>query len=342
MTERQTAIRLQDIRSDHVERYKYIFNSLKPGARVLDVACGIGYGSYLLSRESEVSEVVAIDRSFDAVLIGKQHYAHPSIRWIVADVYDLDHLALGQFDCICSFETLEHLPRDKDFLSLLVGMMKPGSLLFISTPNEDVMRFDPVIFPYHIRHYTSLEFLELLQGAGLSVIGGGSQILDLIEPYWGGRFNLAVCRRMDKAPSVPPEIRTLTEIIRGMPLSVELLSTLGSAQIVNMLRDGVFSWDYLFDLLQSWASQGSEAACYLLAIHAEELGQIDDAQAYLQQRLINAQPGEAAYLSALYHLGRLSQGTERRNWLKQCLRYEPEHRAALALLEQDGMSEPLL
>ncbi|QFY88682.1 methyltransferase domain-containing protein [Magnetovirga frankeli] len=341
MSERQTGKRLQDIRADHIERYRFALNAELGGARILDIACGIGYGSFLLAENSGASEIVAVDRSGDALVMAKTYYDHPAIRWVESDAYRVGEVITGQFDVVCSFETLEHLPRDADFLRLIARMMKPGGLLYVSTPNEDVMGFDHESFPYHVRHYTSNEFRQLLESTGFSLVGGGSQLVDEVQPCWGGRFNIALCRKDQSGDSMIPTIRPLGEIVRDTPLSADLLNALGTAHILRMLEEGVFAWDSLMPVMQLWASAGSEAACYLLALRAEEMGAIEEARAYLQQRLALVSPGEQGHLSALFHLGRLSRGADRKHWLERCLYYEPDHRAARALLQLNGADSPV-
>lgn len=49
----------------HLERYRFAASKLRPG-RVLDLACGVGYGSAILGERPDVT-VVGVDVAPDAI-----------------------------------------------------------------------------------------------------------------------------------------------------------------------------------------------------------------------------------------------------------------------------------
>ena len=94
---RQWGISLDEIRRDHVERYRFAASKLPKGL-VLDVACGCGYGSKLLHDAG--FEVIGIDISEEAIEYAKTHHNGP--HFVQGDATD----AYGPFDAVVSFETL--------------------------------------------------------------------------------------------------------------------------------------------------------------------------------------------------------------------------------------------
>src|SRR4029453_2048573 len=71
---------------EHWHRYA-VAAPLAAGKRVLDAACGEGYGSCLIARSA--SSVVGVDLSGDAVAHASQHYAQSNLRFEVASVTQL-------------------------------------------------------------------------------------------------------------------------------------------------------------------------------------------------------------------------------------------------------------
>ncbi len=199
---RQMGPTLDDIRADHVERYLLAANLLKPGWRVLDIACGVGYGSFLMAERAPGVSVDAIDVAEDAIDYARRHYAHDNVRYVVGDALSCE-LRKGHYDAVVSFETLEHVTDDRRFLTRLHEAARPSGRLILSSPNEDTLPFSPSDFPYHVRHYSSREMEELLAEAGFSVLIRLSQTdreRGNVRPGFGGAFNIAVCSRSTKRP----------------------------------------------------------------------------------------------------------------------------------------------
>lgn len=144
-------------RSDHAVLYHTV-RSLCRGKRVLDVACGDGYGSALLA-ESGATEVVGIDVSSEAIAVAQQMFARPGIRFLQGDACRLFEVlddAPG-FDLIVSFETVEDVT---DLPALLEGIRRYRALngmVVISCLSGHVEKDDN---PCHLRRYTFDEFRD--------------------------------------------------------------------------------------------------------------------------------------------------------------------------------------
>lgn len=156
--ERQVAASLSGIRRDHTERYRWAVSQLPDASRVIDLACGVGYGAFILA--SAGHHVLAIDNDAEAIAYGKRYYQHPNITWRLSNADEI--MIGGSWDAATCFETIEHL---RDPLPMLTALRQCCQRLFASVPNEAVFPHAGRIL-YHFRHYTRTEFNSLLREAG--------------------------------------------------------------------------------------------------------------------------------------------------------------------------------
>lgn len=156
---RQYATDLSGIRPDHVQRY-FLASNMAYG-RVLDLACGCGYGSKILHDAG--FDVVGGDVCEDALSFAKKHYPGPEYRLI--DAHDPPD---ERFDTLVTFETLEHLKNPGELLSKV-----DCDVVIASVPNQEFYPFNPEKFKDddypHLRHYTPREFEALLYDSGFIV-----------------------------------------------------------------------------------------------------------------------------------------------------------------------------
>jgi 2-polyprenyl-3-methyl-5-hydroxy-6-metoxy-1,4-benzoquinol methylase len=144
-------------RSDaHVIRYNLASSYIRQGDRVLDAACGLGYGSYLVAQLGKPVSVAGIDGSQYAVDYANLHFASLDSKLsfrtgLLPD--SLKEIEDGFFDAIISYETLEHVESPKKLLSEFYRVLSPGGRLILSVPNDwaDETGEDPN--PYHLHVY---------------------------------------------------------------------------------------------------------------------------------------------------------------------------------------------
>jgi len=146
---------------EHKARYR--FASKYCSGRILDIACGVGYGTEMMLALGEgIKEIVGVDINPDVIHYAKKNYQHPPITFSVGDVNNKDLIEqLGQFDTIVSFETVEHIENDFAFIDNLNKLLKIDGTLIISTPFGQG-RNEPCANPHHYRQYREKEFRELL------------------------------------------------------------------------------------------------------------------------------------------------------------------------------------
>jgi O-antigen biosynthesis protein len=124
----------QLVEAEHLVRYLWVAQ-LAEGRRVLDAACGTGYGSAILAAAGAAA-VTAVDRSEEA-LAAARAAAPEGVRHQRADLAELP-LEDGAFDLVVCFEAIEHVDDQDRVLDELVRVLAPGGLLAISSPNRDV------------------------------------------------------------------------------------------------------------------------------------------------------------------------------------------------------------
>lgn len=189
MAERQYGTRYEQIRADHMGRYEWAAGLVE--GKVIDAACGCGYGAHYLAEKAGVS-VHAIDVSHEAIDYARLHWPHDAVRYWPANIEDA---LLEPSDWIVSFETIEHL-RDPE--KALMKFADAADHLLVSVPNELNIPFDPKRFPFHMRHYTPKEFRALLQGAGWKVRAMLTQAdahTRVPDSGMNGRTLVAICEK---------------------------------------------------------------------------------------------------------------------------------------------------
>lgn len=142
----------------HEKRYRFALPYCA-GKRVLDAACGVGYGTSILAERA--AEVVGVDVDEKSVAYATRRYGAPNVAFRVADLV-APGLAEEPFDVVCSFETLEHLDDRDAFLSNVTGALRAGGVLVVSTPRAERTTESPEN-PYHRIEYDRVDLEALLR-----------------------------------------------------------------------------------------------------------------------------------------------------------------------------------
>jgi SAM-dependent methyltransferase len=140
--------------AEHLARYR-LATRLARGRRVLDAACGEGYGTAMLAAAG-ASAAVGVD--IDPATVRHAAAGH-GIDARVADVAALP-FDDGSFDLVVSFETIEHVLEPHNVLDELRRVLAPGGLLLISTPNAREYKVEN---EFHVRELDPDEFVAALQ-----------------------------------------------------------------------------------------------------------------------------------------------------------------------------------
>jgi len=148
-----------EIWAEHWHRYLFAAKFVG-GKKVLDAACGEGYGSAWLARYA--GSVVGLDLDQPTVTNARAKYRAPNLTFETGSVAAMP-FADASFDCAVSFETLEHLAEQDEMLAELRRVLKPDGFLVISTPNR-VEYSEKRSFhnEFHVRELDEPEFRALL------------------------------------------------------------------------------------------------------------------------------------------------------------------------------------
>lgn len=148
---------------EHIARY--YFSTPYVSGRVLDIACGTGYGSQMVAktRKNEITEMIGVDIDAETLKYAVNNYYHPLLSFQKGNVLDpcLSE-KLGTFDTILSFETIEHVKDDQLFMENIDNLLNPGGTLILSTPFGQG-RGKPSREPFHVHQFTKEEFIDLFQ-----------------------------------------------------------------------------------------------------------------------------------------------------------------------------------
>jgi SAM-dependent methyltransferase len=158
--ERFTPECVREIWYEHFHRYVFA-RELVGGLKVLDAACGEGYGTALLA--TTASSVTGVDLSETAIEHASERYTSDRLKFLVSDCLGLP-FDEAEFDCIVSFETLEHLEDQQGLMAEFKRVLKPGGFLLISTPDKAVYTDrQQNRNEFHLRELYRKEFESLLQ-----------------------------------------------------------------------------------------------------------------------------------------------------------------------------------
>jgi hypothetical protein len=139
----------------HLVVYEWIRRRVG-GLSVIDMACGEGYGSDVLSRSA--ASVVGVDANPEAHQHAKARYTRPGLRF----ERNMIQLFAEPADAIVFLQTIEHV---EDPGALLEHFKRISDVLYVSTPN--VLTLAPEGAersgnPWHVHEYRAAEFRALL------------------------------------------------------------------------------------------------------------------------------------------------------------------------------------
>jgi glycosyltransferase involved in cell wall biosynthesis/SAM-dependent methyltransferase len=170
-----------NIRLEHLHRY-LLARELVKDRRVLDIACGEGYGSDLLA--TAAAQVVGVDIAPDALQHARRRYRRPHLRFVAGSCTAIP-IAARSVDVVVSFETLEHLNQHDEMMREVRRVLTPNGLLIISSPDRreysDIPGYQN---PFHVRELYRDEFEALLAShfRAVSLVGQRVRAGSIVEP----------------------------------------------------------------------------------------------------------------------------------------------------------------
>ena len=128
--------------------YTWTLQQLRGGnrARILDAACGTGFGTHALAQS--VFEAVGVDLAPEAIAEARARYRAPGLSYLVMDVAKLAFRG-AIFDAVISQDTIEHVPDDESFVAEAARVLSPDGIFIVFTPYREVHTTTPEN-PYHL------------------------------------------------------------------------------------------------------------------------------------------------------------------------------------------------
>lgn len=152
----QTAERVSRERSDNFvfqrSRLAYVEAARRVGGRVLEIGTGTGYGIEIIAPSAESFVTLDKFRSSEVESLPR------GVEFREATVPPLP-FDDESFDCVVSFQVIEHIKRDRAFVGEVRRVLKRGGKFIVSTPNRPMSLTRN---PWHVREYTAEEFSALL------------------------------------------------------------------------------------------------------------------------------------------------------------------------------------
>jgi 2-polyprenyl-3-methyl-5-hydroxy-6-metoxy-1,4-benzoquinol methylase len=201
--------------ADHEARYRFACQWAY-GRRVLDAACGSGYGTSMLV-EAGAELAVGIDRNEQALAYAEEHYASDRVLFERGDVQRLPYR--GGFDRAVSFETVEHVEDHRALLRGLYDALDADGVLLLSTPNRNVT--SPGRSPlneHHVREFTAPEILRELREVGFRPQSVSGQRRQPRMP--AARLQRLYARLMRPARRSSPRVRPVGALVVGRILVI--------------------------------------------------------------------------------------------------------------------------
>lgn len=120
---------------------------------VLEIGTGMGYGIDVVAPAAERFTTIDKSEAYDATLPANAQFKQMQVPPI--------GFADESFDYVISFQVIEHIKRDKDFVREVSRVLRKGGKFIVSTPNAPMSLTRN---PWHIREYSERELRELLKG----------------------------------------------------------------------------------------------------------------------------------------------------------------------------------
>ena len=144
------------------QKWEYIkcLESLAPNQSILEIGCGNGH--FLSLAEAKGHQAFGIDINSMAI----KYADDKGLKVKCCDVEEFARISKIQYDCVCSFQVLEHLIDVKSFLDNATSLIKLGGKLILATPNGDsFLRYQYNLLdlpPHHMTHWNgkAYKFLE--------------------------------------------------------------------------------------------------------------------------------------------------------------------------------------
>jgi len=156
------------IRSGINDRIYFLYKRLKKigldkSDKVLEIGCGIGALTFLLSKIITTGKIEAIDISPRSIAFAQEHIKSKQVFFLTQDVLNFIPSSTS-FDKILLFDVLEHIPADDHpaVFSHIASWLKQDGYLLINLPNPEYILYDQKNNPEALQELDQPVYLEQL------------------------------------------------------------------------------------------------------------------------------------------------------------------------------------
>ncbi len=204
----------------HLFAYEFAKDKFSDNSYVLEVGCGEGYGTSLLSQNGV--NIIGLDVDKNTIEHGSNKYGSENCIFRVYDGVNIPY-ENDTFDTVISFQVIEHIQDDINYVSEIYRVLKRNGFFILTTPNR-TYRLKSGQKPwnrFHIREYYPDELENILKNKFLDVkvwgIRGNEEVQKIeIERVKQGisiiSFNPLNLRKLIPEPLKPVIIKILRRI----------------------------------------------------------------------------------------------------------------------------------
>ena len=181
--------------NEPINRYRFISQFIEKTDSVLDLACGKGSGTEIISDYAK--EVSGIDYDKKYITTAKLKFSKPNLKFILGSDELLEEFE-GQFDKVISTHTMEHVSDDQLFLKRIRNSLKSNGKLILEVPRLFPYPIGKPLWPHHKREYEKDSLEKLIQKVGFKIetkFGGNRR--DYVDVKDARDAFLYVCKKIN-------------------------------------------------------------------------------------------------------------------------------------------------
>ncbi len=141
----------------HLFAYEFAKTKLSKENYVLEIGCGEGYGTNILSQQ--VSNIIGLDVCEDTIGYASEKYKSNNLLFEKYDGIKLPYPD-ETFDVVISFQVIEHIPDDLNYISEIYRVLKKGGIFICTTVNKNGEKLST---PFHVREYHPHDLENILK-----------------------------------------------------------------------------------------------------------------------------------------------------------------------------------
>ena len=181
--------------NEPINRYRFISQFIEKTDNILDIACGKGAGTRIISDFAK--EVFGIDYDEKYINDAKSKFSKPNLKFVLGSDELLEEFK-EQFDKVICAHTLEHISDDKLFLKRIKYSLKPNGKLILEVPRLCPYPLGKPLWPDHKREYEKDSLGKLIQKAGFEIetmFGGNRR--DYVDVNDARDAFLYICKKIN-------------------------------------------------------------------------------------------------------------------------------------------------